>query len=62
MVSGPSRPECIVGHVFDSANDENYVYMAYKRANIEFGSPVKLIVIMTQFFTNAPDSGLQDTC
>ena len=47
MVSGPSRPECIVGHVFDSANDENYVYMAYKRANIEFGSPVKLIVIMT---------------
>ena len=44
MVSGPSRPECIVGHVFDSANDENYVHMAYKHANIEFGSPVKLIV------------------
>ena len=37
-------PECIVGHVFDSANNENYVYMAYKRANIVFGSPVKLIV------------------
>ena len=35
---------CIVGHVFDSANDENYVYMSYRRANIGFASPVKLIV------------------
>ena len=44
MVSGPSQPECIVGHVFDSGNDENYVYMAYRCANIRFASPEKLIV------------------
>ena len=44
MISGTSRPGFIVGYVFDSANDENYVYMAYRRANIRFASPEKLIV------------------